>query len=156
VETQFDPISSIDDGAKDRQVRHILRQFEDVFRSPMGLPPERPIAHGIDLELGASLPNSGLYHRFFMESDEIKRQISKLLEMGHIKPNASPYGSPILLVPKKDGSWCMCIDYRAINKITIKNRYPLPRIDDLLDQLQGAKFFSKIDLKFGYHQVRIK
>jgi len=76
--------------------------------------------------------------------------------MEHINPYASPCGSPILLVPKKDGSWCMCINYKAIKKITVKNRYPLPRIDDLLDQLQGAKFFSKIDLKSGYHQVRIK
>eukprot|EP01018_Ginkgo_biloba_P033690 Gb_34061 [translate_table: standard] len=101
----------------------------------MGLPPERAIAHGIDLELGASLPNSGLYHRSVMENEEIRRQISELMEMGHIKPSASPFGSPVLLVPKKDGSWCLCIDYRAINKITVKKRYPLPCIDDLLDQL---------------------
>ena len=122
----------------------------------MGLPLERVIAHGIDLEPRASLPNSGLYRRSVMENEEIKQQISDLLEMGHIKPSASPCGSLVLLVPKKDGSWRMCIDYRAINKITVKNRYPLPRIDDLLDQLQGARFFSKIDLKNGYHQVRIK
>eukprot|EP01018_Ginkgo_biloba_P030049 Gb_09770 [translate_table: standard] len=122
----------------------------------MGLPPERAIAHGIDLEPGASLPNSGLYHRSVMENEEIRRQISDLLEMGHIKPSASPCGSPVLLVPKKDGSWRLYIDYRVIKKITVKNRYPLPCIDDLLDQLYGASFFSKIDLKFGYHQVRIK
>eukprot|EP01018_Ginkgo_biloba_P001842 Gb_23790 [translate_table: standard] len=91
-----------------------------------------------------------------MENEEIRRQIYKLLEMEHIKPSASPCGSPVLLVPKKDGSWRLCIDYRAINKIMVKNRYPLPRIDDLLDQLQGASFFSKIDFKSGYHQVRIK
>lgn len=122
----------------------------------MGLPPERTIVHGIDLEPGDSLPNSGLYYRSLLENEEIKRQISKLLEMGHIKPKASLCSSPILLVPKKDGSWRMCIDYRVINKIMVKNIYSLPRIDDFLDQLQGAKLFSKIYLKSGYHQVRIK
>ena len=154
--TQEDTVSTIHDEAKGRQVQHILRQYKDVFRSPVGLPPERAIAHGIDLEPGASLTNSGFYRRSMMENEEIRRQISELMEMGHIKPSASPCGSPVLLVPKKDGSWRLCVDYRAINKITVKNRYPLPRIDDLLDQLQGASFFSKIDLKSGYHQVRIK
>eukprot|EP01018_Ginkgo_biloba_P014409 Gb_30262 [translate_table: standard] len=99
----------------------------------MGLPPKRAIAHGIDLEPGASLPNSGLYRRSMMENEEIRRQISELMEMGHIKPSASPCGSPVLLVPKKDGSWRLCVDYGALNKITVKNRYPLPHIDDLLD-----------------------
>eukprot|EP01018_Ginkgo_biloba_P027689 Gb_16069 [translate_table: standard] len=133
--TQEDTVSAIHDEAKGRKVQHILRQYEDVFRSPMGLPPERAIAHGIDLEPGVSLPNSGLYRRSVMENEEIRRQISELMEMGHIKPNASPCGSPVLLVPNKDGSWHLCIDYRAINKITVKNIYPLPHIDDLLDQL---------------------
>eukprot|EP01018_Ginkgo_biloba_P007047 Gb_40662 [translate_table: standard] len=154
--TQVDTVLAVHYEAKGRQVQHILRQYEDVFRSPVGLPPERAIAHGINLELGASLPNNGLYRRSVMENEEIKRQISELMEMGHIKPSASPCGSPVLLVPKKDGSWHLCVDYRAINKITMKNRYPLPRIDDLLDQLQGVNFFSKIDLKSGYHQVKIK
>eukprot|EP01018_Ginkgo_biloba_P040760 Gb_16691 [translate_table: standard] len=97
----------------------------------MGLPLERAIAHGINLEPGASLPK--LYRRSVMENEEIRRQLFELLEMGHLKPSASPCGSPVLLVPKKDGSWCLCVDYRAINKITVKNRYPLPHIDDLLD-----------------------
>lgn len=104
MEAQANPVSDIIDGAKDRQVKHLLRQFKNVFRSPVGLPPERVIAHGIDLEPGASLSNSRLYHKFMMENEEIKRKISKLLEMGHIKPSASPCGLPILLVPKKDGS----------------------------------------------------
>ena len=101
----------------------------------MRLPLERAIAHGIDLDPGALLPNLGLYRRSVMENGKIKRKISELLEMEHINPSASPCGSPILLVPKKDGSWRMCIDYRAINIITVKNRYSLPRLDDLLDQL---------------------
>ena len=92
------------DVAMGRQVKHLLHGFEDVFRSPVGLPLERAIAHGIDLEPWASLPNAILYRRSVMENEEIKRQISELLEMGNIKPSASPCGSPVLLVPKKDGS----------------------------------------------------
>jgi hypothetical protein len=88
--------------------------------------------------------------------DELKKQLEELLEQGFIRPSVSPYGAPILFVRKKDGSLRMCVDYRALNKITIKNKYPLPRIDELLDRLHGAKFFSKLDLMSGYHQVRIK
>jgi len=99
----------------------------------VGLPPKIAISHRIDLEPRDSLLNSKLYHGSVMENEEIKRQISELLEMGHIKPSASPYDSLVLLVPNKDGSWRMCIDYRAIKKITVKNRYPLPHIDDLID-----------------------
>lgn len=102
--TQADTVSAIHDEAKGRQVQHILQQYEDVFRSPGGLPPERAIDHGIDLEPGDSFPNSGLYRRSVMENEEIRRQLSELMEMGHIKPSASPCGSPVLLVPKKDGS----------------------------------------------------
>lgn len=156
METQGDPFLAIDDGAKDRQVKHCLRQFEDVLRSPIGLPPKREIGHGIYLEPGVSLPNLGLYRRYVMDNEEIKNQILDLLEMGHIKPNDYPCILPVLLMPKKDDSQCMCIDYRAINKIMINNRYPLPHIDYLLEQLQGANFLSKIDLKSYYHQVRIK
>ena len=79
----------------------------------------------------------------------------ELIEKGHIRPSSSPCRSPIILARKKDGIWRLCIDYRALNKITVKNRYPIPQIDDLLDQLKGAKFFTKIDLKSGYHQVPI-
>jgi hypothetical protein len=91
-----------------------------------------------------------------MENDEIRRQIRELLQKGHIKPSSSTCGSPIVLVQKKDGTWRLCIDYRSLNKITVRNRYPIPRIDDLLDQLKGEKFFSKIDLNSGYHQVPIE
>ena len=91
-----------------------------------------------------------------MENDEIKRQIQKMLQKGHIWPSSSPCGSSIVLVKKKDGTWRLCINYRALNKITAQNRYPIPWIEDLLDQLKGAKYFSKIDLKSGYHQVPIE
>ncbi len=90
-----------------------------------------------------------------MESAEIKKQIQELLNEGIIKPSSSSYGSPIVFVPKKDGTWRMCVDFRALNKIMVKNHYPLPRIDDLLDQLKDAKYFTKLDLRSGYHQIRI-
>ena len=90
------------------------------------------------------------------ELKELKEQLTDLLEKGFIRPSTSPWGAPVLFVRKKDGSLRMCIDYRQLNKVTIKNRYPLPRIDDLFDQLQGAKCFSKIDLRSGYHQVRVR
>jgi hypothetical protein len=89
------------------------------------------------------------------ELDELKKQL-KLLKQGFVRPSASPWGSPVLFVEKKDGTNRMCIDYRMLNSMTIKNKYPLPRIEDLLDRLKKAKFFSKIDLRSGYHQMKIR
>ena len=89
------------------------------------------------------------------EQEELELQIKDLLDHQFIRPSVSPYGAPILFVPKKDGRWRLCVDYRALNKVTIHNRYPLPRIDELLDRLRGAKFFTKIDLRSGYHQIRV-
>nr|GFD47813.1 RNA-directed DNA polymerase homolog [Tanacetum cinerariifolium] len=91
-----------------------------------------------------------------IELKELKDQLQELLERGFIRPSVSPWGAPVLFVKKKDGSMRLCIDYRELNKITIRNHYPLPRIDDLFDQLQGAMHFSKIDLWYGYHQLRVK
>src|SRR5579863_5979088 len=91
-----------------------------------------------------------------VELAELKKQLADLLSKGFIRPSISPYGSPVLFVHKKEGTLCLCVDYRALNKITIKNRYPLPRIEELMDSLAGAKYFSKIDLYSGYHQIRIK
>lgn len=89
-----------------------------------------------------------------MECEEIKKQIWELLDQGVIRRSTSSCGSPVVLIPKKNGPWRMCIDYQALNKITIKNKYPLPHIDDLIDQLHGVVYFSKMDLKCGYHQLR--
>jgi hypothetical protein len=91
-----------------------------------------------------------------MENDEIKRQIQEMLQKGHIRPSSSPCGSPIMLLQKNDGTWGLFIDYWALNKITVWNRYLIPRIDDLMDQLKGVKYFSKIELNSGYHQVPIE
>ena len=130
--------------------------YQDIFTSPTGVPLHCRVKHPIDLILGAPLPNGPIYRRFVLENDEIKRQIQELLQKGHIWPSSSPCGIPIVLVQKKDGTWRLYIDYRALNKITVRNRYPIPRIDDLLDQLKGVKYFSKIDLNSGYHQVPVE
>ena len=90
------------------------------------------------------------------ELEELKKQLEDLIEKGFVRPSISPWGAPVLFVKKKDGSMRLCVDYRELNKVTIKNRYPLPRIEDLFDQLHGAMIFSKIDLRTGYHQLRIK
>ena len=97
-----------------------------------------------------------LYRMAPAELRELKAQLQELLGKGFIRPSASPWGAPVLFVKKKDGSFQMCIDYRQLNKVTIKNKYPLPHIDDLFDQLQGACTFSKIDLRSGYHQLKIR
>ena len=135
----------------------LLAKFADVFpdRLPQGLPPRRAVDHRIELEPGFPPPNRPPYRVSPKEQDTLKTQIQELVDLGFIQPSKSPYGAPVLFVPKKDGGLRMCIDYRALNKGTIKNAYPLPRIDELLDRLHGAKLFSKIDLRSGYHQIRV-
>jgi hypothetical protein len=132
----------------------VVNPYNEMFKEPKGLPPKRGIQHEIQLQQDSPLPNIGMYRMSVMENAEIKKQIQELLDKGVIVPSSSPCGSPIVLVPKKDGTWRMCVDFRALNKITVKNRYPLPRIDDLLDQLKYAKYFTKLDLRSGYHQIR--
>ena len=122
---------------------------------PVGLPPSRVIDHKIDIIPGSSAPSLATYRMSPTELDELKKQLNDLITHGFIRVSKSPYGAPVLFVKQKDGSIRMCIDYRALNKITIKNKYPLPRVDELFDRLLGAKYFSKIDLRSGYHQVRI-
>jgi hypothetical protein len=139
-----------------KQVDEIVEEYRDIFASPTGVLTHCQVKHPIDLTPDAPLPNGSVYRHSLMENDKIRHKIQDLLQKGHIRPNSSPCGSPIVLVQKKDGTWQLCIDYRALNKITVKNHYPIPRIDDLLDQLKGEKFFNKIDLKFGYHQVLIE
>ncbi|GJZ33886.1 putative reverse transcriptase domain-containing protein [Tanacetum coccineum] len=116
----------------------------------------RDVEFNIELIPGAEPISKAPYRMAPIELKELKDQLQELLERGFIRPSVSPWGAPVLFVKKKDGSMRLCIDYRELNKITIRNRYPLPRIDDLFDQLQGAKHFSKIDLRSGYHQLRVK
>ncbi|KAA0054781.1 ty3-gypsy retrotransposon protein [Cucumis melo var. makuwa] len=135
----------------------VVRDYPDVFPEELpGLPPHREVEFSIELEPG-TVPISRVPYRMApAELKELKVQLQELLDKGFIRPSVSPWGALILFVKKKDGLMRLCIDYRELNKVTIKNRYPLPRIDDLFDQLQGATVFSKIDLRSGYHQLRIK
>ncbi|KAL0537094.1 hypothetical protein IC582_026064 [Cucumis melo] len=135
----------------------VMRDYPDVFPEELpGLPPHREVEFAIELESGTVPISRAPYRMAPTELKELKVQLQELLDKGFIRPSVSPWGAPVLFVKKKDGSMRLCIDYRELNKVTIKNRYPLPRIDDLFDQLQGATVFSKIDLRSGYHQLRIK
>ncbi|CAI5484152.1 unnamed protein product [Closterium sp. Yama58-4] len=138
-------------------VASIIRRYPEIFADdlPDGLPPQRPEDHRIELEPGAKPTVRSQWRLSQPELDELRKQLDYLLSKGFIRPSTSPYAAPILFTPKKDGCLRMCIDYRALNRITIKSRYPIPRADDLLDQLRGARFFSKIDLRGGYHQIRV-
>nr|GEY46989.1 putative reverse transcriptase domain-containing protein [Tanacetum cinerariifolium] len=135
----------------------VVREFPDVFSEDLsGLPPSREVEFRIDLIHGA-MPVAKLPYRLVpTEMQELANQLKELKDKGFIRPSSSPWGAPVLFVKKKDGSFRMCIYYRELNKLTIKNRYPLPRIDDLFDQLQGSQYFSKIDLRSGYHQLRVR
>ncbi|GKB77193.1 putative reverse transcriptase domain-containing protein [Tanacetum coccineum] len=134
----------------------VVRYFPEVFPDDvLGLPPIREIKFRIELVPGAIPVAKSPYRLAPSEMEELSGQLKELQDKGFIRPSSSPWGAPVLFVKKKDGSFRMCIDYRELNKLTIKNRYPLPRIDDLFDQLQGSQYFSKIDLRSGYHQLRV-
>jgi hypothetical protein len=137
-------------------VRQVLLRHRGVFRKVTGLPPIRGVEHEILLQPGAKPPFGPIYQLSPFELEECKRQLTELIEKEFIQPSKSPYGAPILFVRKKNGKLRMCCDYRALNRLTVKNRYPLPRIDELLDRLHGACCYSKLDLDSAYHQVRIE
>ena len=134
----------------------IVGEFPDVFPEELpGMPPDRDIEFVIDLVPGTAPIYKRPYKMDANQLAELKEQLQELLDKGFIRPSSSPWGAPVIFVPKKDGTQRLCVDYRALNDVTIKNKYPLPDIQGLFDQLRGAHFFSKIDLRSGYHQLKM-
>jgi hypothetical protein len=135
----------------------VVRDFLDVFPEELpGMPPDREVEFVIDLLPGTAPISKRPYKMVVEELKELKKQLTELQEAGYIRLSSSPWGAPVLFVQKKDGSQRMCVDYRSLNDVTVKNKYPLPRIEDLFDQMRGARVFSKIDLRLGYHQMKIR
>ncbi|GKE66216.1 putative reverse transcriptase domain-containing protein, partial [Tanacetum coccineum] len=148
-----------EDKSEGKQIKDvpIVRDFPEVFPEDLpGLPPARPVEFQIDLIPGAAPVARAPYRLAPSEMKELSKQLQELSDKGFIRPSSSPWGAPVLFVKKKYGSFRMCIDYRELNKLTVKNRYPLPRIDDLFDQLWGSSIYSKIDMRSGYHQLRVR
>ncbi|XP_073363591.1 uncharacterized protein [Aegilops tauschii subsp. strangulata] len=138
------------------EIDALINEFEHLFAEPKGLPPQRSFDHTIPLLPGAKPVNVCPYHYSPAQKDEIEKQVADMLAQGIIAPSSSPFASPVLLVQKKDLSWRFCVDYRQLNAITVMNRFPLPVIDELLDELAGSMWFTSLDLRAGYHQIRMK
>ncbi|XP_031265006.1 uncharacterized protein LOC116123364 [Pistacia vera] len=134
----------------------VVDGFSHLFEQPTTLPPKRPTDHTIVLETNTKPPNIHPYKYLFTQKNEIERLVGEMLMAGIIQPSTSPFASPVLLVKKKDGSWRFCVNYRALNNITIPDKFPIPSIDELLDELSGAAIFTKLDLKSCYHQIQVK
>jgi hypothetical protein len=141
-----------------KSIQKVLKEFKDVMPNelPKHLPPRRGVDHEIELVPGTKPPARAPYRMAIPELQELRKQLTELIDAGFIRPSKAPYGAPVLFQKKHDGSLRLCIDYRALNKITIKKKYPIPLIADSFDQLSGARYFSKLDLRSGYYQVRIK
>jgi hypothetical protein len=134
---------------------HVVRDFPNVFLEELpGMPPDREVEFVIDLLPGTAPISKRSYRMSVEELKELKKQLTELQEAGYIRSSSPPWGAPVLFVQKKDGSQRMCVDYRSLNDVTVKNKYLLPRNEDLFDQMRGARVFSKIDLRSGYHQMK--
>ncbi|GKD98521.1 putative reverse transcriptase domain-containing protein [Tanacetum coccineum] len=135
----------------------VNQEFPEVFPEDLlGIPPTRQVEFQINLVPGATPVAQAPYRLAPSEMKELAEQLQELTDKGFIRPSSSPWGAPVLFAKKKDGSFRMCIDYKELNKLTVKNLYPLLRIDDLFDQLQGSSIYSNIDLRSGYHQLRVR
>ena len=149
-----------DDGSGEpmpKEIEKVLNEFKDMMplELPKRLPPRRDEDHKIELEQGAKPPAMGPYRMAPSELEELRRQLKELLDTRFIQPSKAPYGMPVLFQKKHDGSLRMCIDYQALNKVTVKNKYPILLIADLFNQLGRERYFTKLDLRLGYYKVRI-
>ena len=146
-----------DEVRPDLDLPRVVCEYEDVFPDELlGLPPQRVVDFGIELHPSTSLIYMTLHRMAPVEFQELRVQLQELLDKRFIRPSTSPWGAQILFAKKKDKTLRLCIDYRQLNRVTIKNRFPLPRIDDLFDQLRRVRVYSKIDLRTGYHQLRVR
>ena len=136
-------------------ILRLTEAYAKLFQEPNHLPPQQEIEHRIHLKEGTDPVNVRPYRYAHFQKEEIERQVQEMLQIGLIRPSTSPYSSPMLLVKKKDDSWRFCTDYLALNSATIKDRFPIPTIEDTLDELHGATFFTRLNLRAGYHQVRM-
>ena len=154
TEPTVECLHALTDGTS--SVQEILEQYKDLFEEPSGLPPVRQCDHSIPTEDSANPPNVRPYRMPHKQKNIVEELVKNMLKNSEIQQSNSPYSSPAILVMKKDKSWRLCVDYRKLNAITIKNKFPIPIIEDLLDELHGATIFSKLDLRSGYHQIRMK
>jgi hypothetical protein len=136
-------------------LNQLLHSFYDVFSEPSGLPPSRDCDHRIHLKPHAEPVAVAPYRYPQLQKNELETQCIKMIQQGIIRPSTSPFSAPVLLVKKHDNTWRFCVDYRALNEVTVKDKLPIPAVEELLDELNGAKFYTKLDLRSGYHQVRV-
>jgi hypothetical protein len=159
----FVQLNSLGKGGSDKleedplpaDIQRLAEQYSELFQPIPGLPPKRDGDHSIPLLPGSTPFRLRSYRYNPSQKDEIEQQIKEILENGLIRPSVSPFSSPVLLVKKKTGDWWLCVDYRRLNAMTVKNKYPLPIIDELLDELHGASWFTSLDLCSGFHQIRM-
>ncbi|CAA0840354.1 Uncharacterized mitochondrial protein AtMg00860, partial [Striga hermonthica] len=148
-------LKKLEAGQQQTDVRELLEEFEGVLGKPKGLPPHREFDHRIPLINEQHAGHVHPYRYAHFQKTEIERQVAEIIESGLIQHSRSPFSSPVLLAKKKDGTWRFFTDYRALNAATIKDRFPIPSVNDMLDELAGSRYFSKLDLRAGYHQIRL-